>query len=196
MTAGMNKKLKNLVFILVLGSICIGLLLGLRGYTLPIIKRDQEITLKRTILTAAGIDYAQGDSNRLFEEKIRKGKKGGFAYYISPDGEYIFEFKGRGLWGMIEGVITLGSDLTTIKNIQILSQEETPGLGGRIGEKGFLDGFKDKKVLPRLLVAMRKKATKNNEIDAITGATLSTDALIKMVNDSVENFRKTIENIR
>lgn len=189
----MNTKLKNLLFIVVLGSVCVGLLLGIRAYTAPIIERYQEETLKSTILKAAGIEYNKEDLDRVFDEKIKKEEKDGFVYYMSPDGLYIFEYKGRGLWGMIEGVITLAPDTETIKSLQILAQEETPGLGGRIGEESYLDGYKGKKVMPELVLAMRKKATADNEIDAITGATISSDALMKIVNESVENFRKLME---
>lgn len=195
MTASdMKGKIKNLVFILILGSVCVGLLLGLRSYTLPIIKHYQEMVLKQTILKAAGIQFNKENWDQLFAEKIKKEEKNGFEYYLSPTGQYVFEYKGRGLWGMIEGVITLDPDLETIGNLQILSQEETPGLGGRIGEQAFLDSFKLKKVEPALVVMMRTKASKANEIDAITGATLTTDALIKIINDSVESFRKLIKD--
>lgn len=186
----MKGKIKNLVFILILGSVCVGLLLGIRGYTTPIIKHQQEIKLKETVLVAAGIDFNEENLGQVFQSDIRKITRDGLIYYLSPDDRYIFEFKGRGLWGMIEGVITLDQDLETIESLRIVSQEETPGLGGRIGEEGFLSQFKGKKVLPALILALRKKATEENEIDAITGATITSQALIDIVNESVEDFRR------
>lgn len=186
----MKKKLKNLIFIIILGSVCAGMLLGIRAYTLPIIKAYQEMMLKMTILNAAGISYTKENLDQVFLNDIKKEIKDNFTYYLSPQGAYIFEYKGRGLWGMIEGVISLGPDLETIESLQILSQEETPGLGGRIGEESYLDKFKDKKVDPLLKLALRKKASEADEVDAITGATISSQALVDTINDSVEGFRK------
>jgi len=189
----MSKKLKNLLFILILGSVCTSLLLWIRGYTLPRIEQYQELRLKSSILEAAGIYSSEDEVDKAFQKNIREMEKGGQIFYLSPNNHYIFEFEGRGLWGMIEGVITLNRDLETIENIRIVSQEETPGLGGRISEEDFLSGFKRKKTLPRLLLALRRKAVKANEVDAITGATMTSKALIDMINESVIDFRNTVK---
>lgn len=189
----MNKKLRNLIFILVLGSISAGLLLGIRAYTLPKIERYQEIRLRSTILEAAGLAYDETSLDEVFAGKIRTKEKNGFTYYLSPADLYIFEFEGRGLWGMITGVVTLKPDLESVENIRIIAQEETPGLGGRIAEEGFLSQFHDKKVSPRLVVALRQKATADNEIDAISGASISSLALVGMINEAVIDFRRILE---
>lgn len=169
------------------------LLLGIRSYTLPKIERYQEVRLKSTILDAASIYYDEDRIDEVFKNNIRKTEEDGHIYYLSPDNHYIFEFKGRGLWGMIEGVITLNPDLVTLENVHIVSQEETPGLGGRISEEGFLSQFKEKKVSPKLFLTLRKKAMGINEVDAITGASMTSQALIDMINESIIDFRKMME---
>ena len=186
----MNKKIKGLLFILVLGSVSVALLLGIRSYTLPKIERYQEVQLKSTILQAAGIYCDEDKLDELFREKIRERKAGEFVYYLSPDNRYIFEFEGRGLWGMIEGVITLNKDLVTIESMRIIFQEETPGLGGRISEEGFQGQFQKKRADPALLLVSRKKASAADEIDAITGATMTSRALIDMINEHILKFRE------
>jgi len=188
----MKGKLKNLLFILILGSVCTSILLGIKGYTLPRIERYQEFKLKSSILEAAGVDYDRDTLDEVFSKDIREIREGEFLYYLSPNGSYIFEFEGRGLWGIIEGVITLNSDLETLENIRIISQEETPGLGGRIGEESFLAQFREKRVSPQLFLVLRRKATEANEIDSISGASMTSQALIDMINDSVLNFRELL----
>lgn len=188
----MNAKLKNLVFILILGSVATLLLIGIKSYTTPRIERYQELRLKSTILDAAGIDYDEARLDNVFNANIRKMTKEDVMYYMSPDGLYIFTFEGRGLWGMIEGAIALRNDLETIENLRIISQEETPGLGGRIAEEGFLNQFKQKKVSPKLFLALRQKATRANEVDSITGASMTSKALIDMINESVINFKDIV----
>lgn len=188
----MKQKIKDVAFILILGSISTSMIIGLRSYTLPMIQKYEALMLKSSIMDAAGISFESENMDELFEQNIRKIEKDDFVYYISPSKSYIFEFLGRGLWGMISGVITLNPDLETIENINIISQEETPGLGARITEKEFLDSFKNKKFSPKLELVLRKSETENNEIDAITGATMTSDALIIILNDSTEEFLKNI----
>lgn len=189
----MKKKLKAIFFILILGSLSSSTLLGIKNYTDPVIKYKQELKLKTTILDVAGINYNQKNFQELFRKNIKELRKNGFRYYLTPDNLYIFEFQGRGLWGIIKGVISLNPDLKTIENLRIISQEETPGLGGRISEKSFLAQFKKKRITPRLFLALRRKATKLNEVDAITGATMTSRALINMINKAVADFRKLIK---
>lgn len=188
----MNEKLKNLLFIVILGSVCTSVLIGIRSYTLPIIERYHDLRLKETIMDAAGIDYEKDELTSAFDKNIKTVTRNNFTYYISPDNLYIFIFEGRGLWGMISGSIALNPDLETLDNIKIISQEETPGLGARIAEEEFLNQFRQKKVSPKLFMAMRKKASEANEIDAVTGASMTSKALIDTINESVINFRHAI----
>ncbi len=168
------------------------MLIGIERYTEPRIERYQELRLRSTILEAAGMKYDENNLNNVFNTNIREIKKHGFTYYVSPDGLYIFTFTGRGLWGMISGAISLMPDLETIENIKIISQEETPGLGGRIAEEGFLSQFKKKRFSPGLDLVLRKKAAGSNEVDAITGASMTSKALVDMMNEAVADFRKIV----
>lgn len=190
----MNKKFKNVIFILVLGSVSAAMLLGIKAYTLPIIERYKEIKFKSTILEAAGLKFNDTTLFDVFDKDIKEKKTDRFTYYLSPKNDYIFVFKGRGLWGMITGVVTIESDLVTLDSIRIISQEETPGLGARITEQQFLNQFKNKKVDPKLVLVLRQKATKDNQIDSITGASITSQALIDMINEAVLNFRKEFKN--
>jgi len=190
----MKVKIKEVLFLLILGSSSAFLLSEVGDYTLPRIEQlYQEQKLKSAILEAAGIDYDEYNLDEAFHKNIRKMKKNGFIYYLSPDDLYIFEFKGQGLWGPIEGVTALNPDLKTIENIRVVSQGETPGLGGRISEEGFLSQFKKKKISTRLFLVSRRKATKVNEVEAISGATITSQSLVNMINESVANFRKVLE---
>ena len=87
-------------------------------------------------------------------------------------------------------------DLKTIKGIIIIHQEETPGLGGRIAEADFLDRFETKKVFPRLTIQPPGKASGNNEVDGITGATLSCKAFEEILNREIEKYISVIKESR
>ncbi|MCK5118228.1 MAG: FMN-binding protein, partial [Candidatus Latescibacteria bacterium] len=66
--------------------------------------------------------------------------------------------------------------------------EETPGLGGRIADKEFLDLFKEKSIVPMLKILAPGKANAVNEVDGITGATLSCNALAEILNSQLGKY--------
>ena len=90
----------------------------------------------------------------------------------------------------------LQPDMKTIKGITIIHQEETPGLGGRIAETDFLDRFKAKKVLPKLIIQPPGKASRNNEVDGITGATLSCKAFEAILNSEIKKYVSIIKETK
>lgn len=189
----MGTVVKNLVFVLVLGCVSAGFLLGIKAYTQPIIdKYHEETVLRGAILDAAGVSYTKKTMAEAFETNVRKVVSGETQYYLSPDDNYIYPFKGQGLWGMIEGLVSLNPDLKTVEKVVIISQEETPGLGARITEQEFLDQFEKKVISPKLLLTKKKSAGRNDTIEAITGATMTTQSLVDMINDCTENFRTNV----
>ncbi len=106
-----------------------------------------------------------------------------------------FEFGGMGFWDRIEGVIVLSPDLQTVRNIQFLDQKETPGLGARIEESWFTDQFKglqidwDNPRGDRLVVGTSPDPDPKNRVDAITGATQTSMALGRFLNDELDRIR-------
>ena len=81
-------------------------------------------------------------------------------------------------------------------NIQFLEQKETPGLGARIEEPWFTDQFKgltiawDKPVEERVIIGASADPKAKNRVDAITGASQTSLALMKSLNRELERFRK------
>lgn len=102
---------------------------------------------------------------------------------------------GMGFWDRIECVVVLTPDLKRIVNVQFMDQKETPGLGARIEEPWFTDQFKDLTVNwqasadRRVLVAANPAPNAANEVDAITGATQTSLALMRFLNEELDRFR-------
>lgn len=71
----------------------------------------------------------------------------------------------------------------TVTGIEILSINETAGLGMKAAESGFKDQFKDKNV--NQFAYTKVGATKENEIDVISGATITTKAVTEAVNAGI-----------
>ncbi|MBR4978550.1 MAG: NADH:ubiquinone reductase (Na(+)-transporting) subunit C [Bacteroidales bacterium] len=107
--------------------------------------------------------------------------------YIFKNGITVVPCYGAGLWGPIWGYIGFEGDLNTIKAVRFGHKGETPGLGAKIAdEPSFAESFKGQKVGEgEILFEVAKPAnrqTKLNGVDAISGATITCQALGKTLN--------------
>ena len=186
----MKEKISMIVFVLILGVILTTALVAVDHYTGPRIKKNQELKIKTRVLGVLGITYKKDNVEESFSENIEIRGIENKDFYVSKDGNIAFEIAGSGLWGEITGVLAVSSsDLETIEGIAIIHQEETPGLGGRIAEVEFLNTFKGKKLLPALtILPANKKAVGENEVDGITGATLTGKAFETILNTEAMKY--------
>ena len=189
----MKDKILMVIFILVLGSILTTALLAVNSYTTPIIEKNNEISIKKSVLKALEITFSEDDAEDVFSGNIEITRKGEKDFYVSKEGNIAFEYTGSGLWGPIDGIIGIKPDYKTIKAVTIIHQEETPGLGGRISEQQFLDSFKDKTLVPDLLITAPGKASSSNEVDGITGATMSCKAFEAIINAQYQEYISLIK---
>ena len=116
------------------------------------------------------------------------------SYFIGrKDGEvigYAVLTEGSGFQGMIKLMVGFDRDVTKITGLEILENVETPGLGNRITEDWFKEQFKDR--MPELCVVKGRKPENEHEIMAITGATISSKAVTKIVNQAFEKLKKAL----
>ena len=107
--------------------------------------------------------------------------------YIFKNGITVVPCYGAGLWGPIWGYVGFEGDLKTIKAVCFGHKGETPGLGAKIAdEPSFAEAFVGKQVgTGDILFEIAKPAnrqTENNGVDAISGATITSQALGKTLN--------------
>jgi Na+-translocating ferredoxin:NAD+ oxidoreductase subunit G len=69
----------------------------------------------------------------------------------------------------------------TIEAVEITEQSETPGLGAKIADGGFLSQFSHL-FSEKALVVIKTLKTKDNEIEAVSGATISSKAAAAAVD--------------
>ena len=191
----MKQKIAMIGFVLILASVLTGALSAVSAWTAPIIERNEKLKAKRSVLDALGIVHAGGDAEEVFDRNVATQERDGQLFYVSQDKDVAFKIEGNGLWGPIIGVIAVRSDLKTIKGITIIHQEETPGLGGRIGEQAYLASFRAKEIVPAITITAPGKAGKINEVDGITGATLSCKAFETILNSASGKYLPLIEGI-
>ncbi|HAK96672.1 MAG TPA: hypothetical protein DCM87_17185, partial [Planctomycetes bacterium] len=107
---------------------------------------------------------------------------------------YAFRVGGVGFWGPIEGVLALEPDLATVRGISFFKDEETPGLGHEINTDWFRDAFKGTKLrnaegaVGFEFTARGKEPKAPNEVDAITGATETTNSVRAFLARNIEAF--------
>ncbi|MDO5528133.1 MAG: FMN-binding protein [Paracoccus sp. (in: a-proteobacteria)] len=116
-------------------------------------------------------DYAQ-----IF--LLREGESGPVSLVILP-------VVGSGYNGAIEAMLALRGDMRTIAGLAITDQSETPGLGARIEESAWQAQFTGRRTADeagnmRFAVA-RGPAASDYEVDGITGATRTNNAVTQMV---------------
>lgn len=104
---------------------------------------------------------------------------------------YVGIAKGRGYGGFTGGFIKLAVGVNlegAVKRVRVISQSETPGLGSRITENWFLSQFDGK-------TSEDIKLVKNDgDIEAITGATISSSAVVDAVRSEIKLLKTMIEN--
>jgi electron transport complex protein RnfG len=108
-----------------------------------------------------------------------------FEYYEAKAGRktvaHISSTAGKGYSSYIQMLVALDTDLR-VRDVRILGHGETPGLGDQVEDPDFLGQFKGKSLQQIVLI---KGETKEN-IQAISGATISSRAVTNGVKDAVQ----------
>ena len=115
---------------------------------------------------------------------------------VNNDTIYVVPLYGRGLWGGISGYLALKKDFDTVFGSYFTHESETAGLGARIVEEEFQEKFIGKKAFSDstfqkvALVLSKKIENPDHEVDAITGATLTSNGVSEMFQTSLLPYQK------
>jgi len=165
--------------------------------TLPKIQANQAAALQRAVFEvlpgAERMERLVWSGDRL--EAARTGAGAAedsiFAGYAA-DGSlvgYAVPAAGPGFQDTIKLIYGLEPGGTKVVGMVVLESRETPGLGDRIyKDPKFVGEFRDLAVEPDVhLVKGHGEAP--NDVDAITGATISSRAVVKILNQANETWR-------
>ena len=95
----------------------------------------------------------------------------------------------KGYGGLVNFVVGIKAD-GSVRAINILSHSETPGLGAKSTEPEFYTQFDNKDKLP--LKVVKGSANNPDEIAAISGATVTSNAVTNGVNEAVNYFNQNL----
>ena len=198
----MNKIVKN-TLILTAITVVSGLLLGVvYGITKEPIAEAQENTKQeayRSVLSDASSfetmeDFDAADAASILEENgYSSDEITEVAEGIDDSGEtvgYVVNVMSHEAYdGDLEVSVGIAAD-GTVKGIEMLSISETAGLGMKADEAEFKDQFKDKNV--EKFSYTKSGESGDDKIDAISGATITTNAVTNAVDSALVYFQNEL----
>jgi Na+-transporting NADH:ubiquinone oxidoreductase subunit C len=117
-----------------------------------------------------------------------------FVATINGQPKYIMAMQGVGLWGALWGYIALNDDKNTIFGADFSHAGETPGLGAEIVVPAFSSQFAGKKIFQQgefksiAIVKPGKSAIGQDYVDGISGGTITSQGVDKMIFDSLGGY--------
>lgn len=188
----MSDSIKMIAVLTIVGLSSGGLLTGVYQMTSPQIGKEAQESLRKAIFIVLpkATDYEKViiGEDVLYQGINKKGKKVGWAFLAS----------GNGFQGKIKVMVGTNQKLNKLQNIEVLESIETPGLGGRITEDEFkrqFSGLSVKKEIKLVKVAKPKgvDASTRGTVQAITGATISSKAIVEIIQYRVAAIRKLLK---
>ncbi|MBR6115922.1 MAG: FMN-binding protein [Paludibacteraceae bacterium] len=163
-------------------------------------RQDANILLdkQKQILGALKVDYSQADPAEVYYTLVQDTLKyeNAEVYVANLNGavKYVLPLEGKGLWGGIGGYLALDEDKNTIYGVNFNHESETPGLGAKIVDMPFRAQFEGKHIRNAegqvVSVAVLKAGTRaegQEQVDAISGATITSTGVSTMLNEELVN---------
>ena len=99
---------------------------------------------------------------------------------------YTISLDTKGYGGNIELLVGVSTD-SKVAGIKVLNHGETPGLGAKSAEPEFQDRFLDKSAESELTV-VKEETTSENEVQAISSATITSKGVVSGVNLAIDIY--------
>lgn len=183
----MKENFKLGAILLLITSIA-GLLLGVANdLTKDAILENSKLNkedLKIILPAAESIEETDLQGNETITE-IYKAKNG------SEEVGYVFKVTTKGFHGPVDLVVAISNE-DIITGIKVMTHTETPGLGARIVDEEFRSKFNNLSITDDIEM-VKTPPTKENEVEAITGATVSSKAVGAAVTDALRFYKETIK---
>ncbi len=186
-----------ILFMAVITIISISLVSSVYLITEDTIRINESAVKKQRLFSSAGLDIPANsmETDRIYRDLFqeRSDSNGILLYYEIYDKAgkiegYALPVRGKGLWGNIDAFVSFYTDLETLRGIDFVSQNETPGLGARITEEWFISQFKGKKV--PIDYVPEGSDTGDDEFEAITGASFTTQAVKNIINRASKRLKE------
>ena len=181
-----NKSFKDIalpaIMLFIIAAVCTGLLAGTNLLT-----KDRIAQLAVTAANEAKAAVLEADSFSDVKTLSVDGSEN--IYYEAYDESgsvigYVFDVTVKSYGGDLSCMVGISAEEEKVTGVEITSISDTPGLGMKATGEDFLGQFIDKADG----IGVNKNAPSDNEIQAITGATISSQAVTNAVNEAFSIF--------
>lgn len=191
-------KIKHFIqqsWLLIVASFFFGLLIAVTNAALSP-KIVQNKINKRNRLVGVLLPEAKNFAlDTEIEIESIQGKKEKVEVYkaMSEAGECVgwsFNAAGSGFADKIELVVAVDKDFEKLAGFDVLASNETPGFGDQIKYDYYRDQFKGAPAEELTLIASGDPKKIDAEIVAISGATVSSESVVEIINNFLTQIKK------
>jgi electron transport complex protein RnfG len=174
-----KSKLYPIIIVTLVVSVSMTALIAVDSHTRPIIEKRKWEEMQRQI----GIIFPYKNHTEhlkvadVYVVKNIENETIGYAFWVI----------GKGYGGKIEMLLGTEVDGSTIRGLSVISQQETPQIGSRINESSFRDQFQGKNINTLSI-------TKDGNVDAISGATISSKAVVNAVKSTATDKYQILQD--
>lgn len=171
--------------LLLICAIVAALLAFVNSVTLPVIAENEEKNFQKSMAEVLDtsdkfdkLDISDLDTKTGIKlNSIYEGNNGGYVASITCS---------EGYGGDINIMVGITPELN-VKKVLIISMSETPGLGAKANSSDFLNKFIGS---TKGLEVIKNSSPRQNQISAISGATITSKAVTKAVNAALDAVEK------
>lgn len=185
----MKNSLKGIITLCLIAAICGGIL----GITYDATKDTiAAIEKKESLQLDVILPGLNADEPKEMDVKIEEEGPISSAYEVYAAGELvghaiIANSKGMGPLKMTVGITKDGK----IGGLKIVSHAETPGIGDIVEKESFMGRYKEKSVKEELKT-VKTSPSADNEVEGITGATITSTGVTKAVNEAIKFYKENV----
>jgi len=198
MTAGTHTQsagpssLRLMLTLAIAGLISGVAIIGIYESTLPTITANKARELREAVFKVLpGVSQMQQlvyrDGELVAAEELKKDEQAVYGGY-DQQGDFVgyaIPAAGPGFQDTIGLLYGFTPERKLIIGMAVLESRETPGLGDKIyKDADFVGSFSALSTEPKIVAVKKGTKTKPNEIDAITGATISSNAVVRIINET------------
>jgi len=184
----MSKTAKMIIVLTVISGLSGAILASWDSITKPKIEYNELQALKAAILEVLP-SYDYYEEKAINEKTVYIGK---IDNNTQPVG-IAFKVNGSGFQGNISIMVGVDPSFTSIIGIKVLGQIETPGLGTKIvidpsnktNPFWFPEQFGGVVLFPQIDVVKNTALQNPNEVQAISGATITSKAVVRIINENI-----------
>ncbi len=185
MTDKKSSVVKIILSLTLVGMVSGSLLVSVYNYAMPKIKTNVRAGTEKAI-------------KNIFPEteEIKNTKEEGVFRAVGENGKflgYAILAEGNGYQGIIKLIVGVNEDMSEMTGMEVLESQETPGLGAEIAGEAFRKQFEGLSLKHAMEYLKNQKPQEPYQIEAITGATISSRAVVNLLNERLDSVREKLK---